>query len=140
MSNEKLVLLVENPVPKDLVGLHMSFGVLPPLVRRRGMELLEVMKKAAESEESKSKMNHTPLLPSQPKSTPMHTVFDQEPIIVADLWSFSNGDEFHPLSLKSWPEIDSRWSSACCSNDQIFIIWHSPHPRTKNLSRFRDKN
>lgn len=101
MSNEKLVSLVENLVPNDLVGLHMSFGVVPPVVRRRGTELLAVMKKAADSAGSTSEMNSTPLLPSQPEFTPTHTVFDQEPVIVADLWSFSNGDEFHSPS----PEV-----------------------------------
>src|SRR5258708_31174813 len=97
MANEELLVLVENTVPKDLVGLHMCFGVVPPLVRRHGADLLEVMKKAAGSAESKSEMNNTPLLTSQPKSTPMHTVFDHGPVIVADLWSFSNGDEFHSI-------------------------------------------
>ena len=86
--------LVEKPLPKDLVGLHMSFGVVPPLVRLRGAELLEVMAKAAERSKSTAEMNNTPLLPSQPKSIPTHTVFDQEPVIAADLWSFSKGDSF----------------------------------------------
>ena len=144
MSNEKLVSLVENPVPKDLVNLHTSvgtsFGVVSPLVRRRGAELLEVMKMAAERAESKSEMNNTPLLPPQPDYTPTHVVFDQEPVIVADLWSFSNGDEFHSLPLESWPEICYRWPSTSCSNDQVFIIQRSPHAHSKNLRRFRDKN
>ena len=97
MSNEKLMSLVEKPVPKDLVGLHMSFGVVPPLVRLRGAELLEVMKNAAERAESKVDLNNAPLLASQPKLTPTHTVFDQEPVIVADLWLFSKGGNLHLL-------------------------------------------
>ena len=97
MSNEKLMSLVERPVPKDLVGLHMTFGVVPPLVRLRGAELLEVMKKAAERAEIKAGANDAPLLPSQPKSTPTHTVFDQGQVIVADLWTSSKGGDFHFL-------------------------------------------
>ena len=94
MSNEKLISLIEKPLPKDLVGLHMSFGVVPPLIRLRGAELLEVMAKAAERSKSTAEMNNAPSRPSQPKSIPTHTVFDQEPVIAADLWSFSKGDGF----------------------------------------------
>jgi hypothetical protein len=86
--------LAEKPVPKDLVGLHMAFRVVPPLVRIRGAELLEVMTKAEERAGSKTKMNNAPLFPSQPKPTPTHIVFDQEPVVVANLWSFSKGDNF----------------------------------------------
>jgi len=100
MSNERLISLAEKPLPKDLVGLHMSFGVVPPLIRLRGAELLEVMTKAAEMSESTAEMDNTPLLPLHPKSIPTHTVFDQGPVIAADLWSFSKGDDFH-----SYPQL-----------------------------------
>lgn len=91
------MLLVEKPVPKDLVGLHRSFGVVPPLIRLRGAELLEVMKEAAEKAKSIAEINSASLLAVQPKSTSTRTVFDQESVIVADLWSFSNGNNFHSL-------------------------------------------
>jgi hypothetical protein len=100
MSNEKLISLVEKPVPKDLVGLHMSFGVVPQLVRLRGAELLEVIKKAEESSVPIPGINNVTSPPSQPKLTPTHTVFDQEPIILADLWSFSTGETFIFFSLE----------------------------------------
>src|SRR5258706_6767098 len=95
MSNERLMSLIEKPLPKDLVGLHMSFGVVPPLVRLRGVELLEVMRKAAENSEAKAELNSAPFLLPQPKSIPKHTVFEPGPMIAADLWSFSKGDDFH---------------------------------------------
>jgi hypothetical protein len=109
--------LVEKPLPKDLVGLHMSFGVVPPLVRLRGAELLEVMRKAAERSESIAEINSTPLLPPQPKSIPTRTVFDREPVIAADLWSFSKGDDFHSYPLIHCPETRYRWPSPFCSNN-----------------------
>ena len=140
MPNEKLMSLIEKPLPKDLVGLHMSFGVVPPLVRLRGAELLEVMAKAAERSKSTAEMNTAPLLPSQPKSIPTHTVFDQEPVIAADLWSFSKGDGVHFYSLIHCPERSYRCPSAFGSNNQVFIIRRSPHPHPKNISRSRDQN
>jgi hypothetical protein len=50
MSNERLMSLVEKPLPKDLVGLHMSFGVVPPLVRLRGYGVI----RSDEKEQQKS--------------------------------------------------------------------------------------
>ena len=120
--------LVERPLPKDLVGLHMSFGVVPPLVRLRGAELLEVMKKAAERAEAKAEVNSAPLPLPQPNSIPTYTVFEQGPIIAADLWSFAKGDDFHSYPSIHGPETGYRWPSAICSNNQVFIVWRPPHP------------
>ena len=118
----------------------MSFGVVPPLVRLRGTELLEMMRKATDRSESNAETNSAPVLPSQPTSTPTHTIFDQEPVVAADLWLFSKGDSFHPYPSSHEPEDDYRWQSTICSNNQVFIIWRSPHPNAKNLGRIRDKN
>ena len=74
MSNERLMSLIERPLPKDLVGLHMSFSVVPPLVRLRAAELLEVMKKRQKGRKQRLKclarlryfpnQNLTPRIPS----------------------------------------------------------------------------
>ena len=132
--------LIEKPLPKDLVGLHMSFGVVPPLVRLRGAELLEVMKKAAKDSEAKAEKNSTPSLLPQPKSIPTHTVFEQGPIIAADLWSFSKGDDFHSCASLHGPETGYRWPPTFRSNNQVFIIRRSPHPHPKNLDCSSDEN
>lgn len=132
--------LIERPLPKDLVGLHLSFGVVPPLVRLRGAELLEVMKKAAKDSEAKAEKNSTPSLLPQPKSIPTHTVFEQGPIIAADLWSFSKGDDFHSYSSIHGPETGYRWQPTFGSNNQVFIVRRSAHPHPKTLGCSRDEN
>ena len=134
--------LIEKPLPKDLVGLHMSFGVVPPLVRLRGAELLEVIRKAAENSAAKAEMNNTPLLLPQPKTIPTRTVFEQPPIIAADLWSFSKGDEFHYYLSFHGPESGYRWPSTLCSKNPVFIVRRSPHPNPnpKIPGCSRDKN
>ena len=134
--------LIEKPLPKDLVGLHMSFGVVPPLVRLRGAELLEVMRKAAENSVVNAEMNSTPLLPPQPRTIPTRTVFEQGPIIAADLWTFSKGDDFHSYLSIYAPESGYRWPSTFCSNNPVFIVRRSPdrHPNPENLGWSRDKN
>jgi hypothetical protein len=90
ISNQALLALIEKPVPTNLIGLYSSFpGAVPPLIRKRGTELLQVMQDAA----SKAPVVETATIEVEDQQlsvvvdAPRHTVFPSQATPVPDLWS-----------------------------------------------------
>jgi hypothetical protein len=83
-------MLIEKPVPTNLIGLYSSFpGAVPPLIRKRGTELLQVMQDAA----SKTPVVETAIMEVEDQQVsvvvdaPRHTVFPSQATPVPDLWN-----------------------------------------------------
>lgn len=101
ISNQALLTLVEKPPPKDLMALYSSFtGVVPPIIRKRGVELLKVVKDAVEHYQSTSKsLKRTKNVTKKPEEKadtsmadvyvdiPKHVVFSAQAVPVPGLWA-----------------------------------------------------
>jgi len=89
ISNHALLSLIEKPAPDSLVSLYSSFpGAVPPLIRKRGAELLQVMQDTASK--FVTQFASDALEEDQPLSiavdTSRHVVFSAQPTPVPDLW------------------------------------------------------
>ncbi|KIM28466.1 hypothetical protein M408DRAFT_308391 [Serendipita vermifera MAFF 305830] len=97
IPNQPLLTLIEKPVPTDLIALYSSFpGAVPPLIRKRGNELLKLMQDVA----SKSMAIEGPMSSTKPEvdtlmevedvsvviDTPRHIIFAPQATPVPGLW------------------------------------------------------
>ncbi|PVF97620.1 hypothetical protein CPB86DRAFT_797921 [Serendipita vermifera] len=93
LSNNALLDLVERPVPNDLMALYSSFpGAVPPLIRRRGQELLDLMKKTEEDAKlvirRDAKVSDEDIMVTEKEISqgPTHVKFAQKATPVPNLW------------------------------------------------------
>jgi exosome complex exonuclease RRP6 len=98
LSNQLLLNLLEKPIPENLSTLYSSFpGVVPPMIRKRGNELLQLVQDAvAKAQEqsttlSKARRTNNQLVTAENVDMinvekPKHIVFPTQAIPVSDLW------------------------------------------------------
>lgn len=98
ISNQALLTLIEKPIPNNLIALYTSFpGAVPPLIRKRGNELLQLMQDAAstapetEAVSNGLEPDHNVLMEVDEAKVivdaPRHIVFSTQATPVPDLWA-----------------------------------------------------
>jgi hypothetical protein len=95
ISNQALLVLIEKPVPINLIALYTSFpGPVPPLIRKRGTELLQIMQDAASQVPTIGTATAFLQVEDQQMSVvldaPQHPVFSIQATPVPELWNITS--------------------------------------------------